>query len=178
MCHILLNSFQGLQLCFRHNFNRRSAHKIMGPQSCESPNLGNFETPTCESGDKMTFGLALWLSTKNIIRGKVVASLNFGLWWVLWVRVCPCFVRAQKCSNYALTYLLFGLCKSMWINDLLATFPNLIPKLKYAPLPPKCYEPRNALQLLLLPLFSPLDSQLNLSRSLGVHHQKLQMCVT
>jgi hypothetical protein len=27
----------------------------MGPQSYRSPNYGNFETPTCESQDKMTF---------------------------------------------------------------------------------------------------------------------------
>jgi len=30
----------------------------------------------------------------------------------------------QKCSNYALTNLLFGLCNSMWIIDLLVIFPN------------------------------------------------------
>jgi hypothetical protein len=30
----------------------------------------------------------------------------------------------QKCSNYALTNLLFGLCRSMWIIDALITHPN------------------------------------------------------
>jgi hypothetical protein len=46
---------------------------------------------------------ALWLSTKNIIRGKVVASPKSEPWWVLWVCVCLCFVHALKvlqlCTN-------------------------------------------------------------------------------
>jgi hypothetical protein len=37
ICDIPLASFQqGLQLCFRPHLNRRSARKIMNPQSCES----------------------------------------------------------------------------------------------------------------------------------------------
>ncbi len=42
-------------------------------------------------------------------------------------------------------------------------------KLQHNPLPPKCCKPRNAPQLLIFPLSSPLDSQLTPSRSLGVH---------
>ncbi len=54
-CHIPLESSrQRLQLCFRPYLNRKSSHKIMGPQSCRSPNLGNFGIPTCESQDKTT----------------------------------------------------------------------------------------------------------------------------
>jgi hypothetical protein len=41
---------------FKPHFNRRFAHKVMGPQSYENPNFRNFETPTWESRDKMTFG--------------------------------------------------------------------------------------------------------------------------
>ncbi len=62
--------------------------------------------------------LAPWLGTKNIIRGKVVVSLKSKLWWVLFVCVyCSSFVHL-KCCSYALTNLLFSLCKSMWIIDL------------------------------------------------------------
>jgi len=44
-CDIPLeSSWQGLQLCFRLHLNQRSAHKVMGPQSCESPNFVNFGT--------------------------------------------------------------------------------------------------------------------------------------
>jgi hypothetical protein len=57
MCYISLESSQrGLQLCFRTHLNRRSAHKVMGPQSHKSPNFGNFEIPIWESWDKMPFG--------------------------------------------------------------------------------------------------------------------------
>jgi hypothetical protein len=45
-CHISLESFWwALQLCFRPHLNRRSAHKVMGPQSRGSPNFRNFRTP-------------------------------------------------------------------------------------------------------------------------------------
>jgi hypothetical protein len=46
-CHIPLKSSQwGLQLCFRPHLNRRSTHKIMGLQSYEKPNFGNFSVAT------------------------------------------------------------------------------------------------------------------------------------
>jgi hypothetical protein len=45
----------------------------------------------------------LWRDAENIIRGKVVASLKFGSWWVLWVRGCPWLILAPKvpelCTN-------------------------------------------------------------------------------
>jgi hypothetical protein len=65
--------------------------------------------------------LAMWPSTKNTIRGKVVASPKSRPWWVLWVRGSSV---QQKCSNYALTNLLFGLCRSVWIIDVLITHPS------------------------------------------------------
>jgi hypothetical protein len=46
----------GLQLYFRPHFNRRSKHKVMGPQSCRSPNFENFGTSIWESRDKKPFG--------------------------------------------------------------------------------------------------------------------------
>jgi hypothetical protein len=53
--------------------------------------------------------LAPWLSTKYIIRGKVVASFKFKPWWVLWV-------------------LLFDLCKSVWVIELLVNLPSPHPR--------------------------------------------------
>jgi hypothetical protein len=97
----------------------------MGFQSCERPNFQNFETPKLRVLKKNDIWvLALWLGTKNNIRGR---------WWLppSPSRGESCeFVFAhgssmhQKCSNYALTNLLFGLCRSMWIIDLLVTLPN------------------------------------------------------
>ncbi len=69
--------------------------------------------PTWESQDKMTFGVTPWPSTKNSIRRRwwLPPSLSHG-------ESCESmFARGssvhQKCSNYALTNLLFGLCKSV-----------------------------------------------------------------
>jgi hypothetical protein len=75
----------------------------------------------------------------------------------------------QKCSNYTLTNLLFGLCKSMWIIDMFFTLPSPHPEAPTLPFTPKCCEARGVPQLLILPLCSTLDLELNLSRSLGVH---------
>ncbi len=78
------------------HLNRRSTHKVMKPQSCESPNFGNF-------------GMwALWKGTKYTIWGKVGTSPKSGLWWVLWVRVCPWFILAPKMFKLYTNHLLFG----------------------------------------------------------------------
>jgi hypothetical protein len=84
--------------------------------------------------------LVPWPSTKHTIRGKVVVSPKSKPWWILWIRVCPWFVHAPKCSNYALTNLLFGLCRSVWVIELLVNLLSPILKLQHALLPPKCYE--------------------------------------
>ncbi len=76
----------------------------------------------------------------------------------------------QRCSSYALTNLLFGLWRSVWAIDCLSIFLVHILELQHAHVPPKCYELGSAPQLLLLLLFSSLDSHLNPSRSLGVCH--------
>jgi hypothetical protein len=102
--------------------------------------------------------LVPWLGTEYTIRGNVVAPPESGPWWVSWVYVCLEFVRAPKCSNYALTNLLFGLCKSVWVIQLLVNLPSPILKFQHAFPPPKCSEPRSAPQLFFLPLSSILDS--------------------
>jgi hypothetical protein len=106
------------------------------------------------SGQNDIWVLVSWLGKKYIIRGKVAASLKFGSWWVLWIRVCSWFVRAPKCSNNTLTNLLFGLCRSMWVIELLVNLPSPISKLQHTPLPPKCYKPGSTPQFRLLPLFT------------------------
>jgi hypothetical protein len=76
--------------------------------------------------------LAPWPCTTNTIKGKVAASPTSKPWWVLWVHGCSWLVCAPKCSNYALTNLLFSLCKFVWIIDLLVNLPNPIPELQHA----------------------------------------------
>jgi len=94
-CNIPLESSrQGIQLCFKPHLNRRSACKVMGPQSCRSP--------SCEKSHLGVSGqnvICMWAScraTKYTIRGKVVASPKFGSWWLLWVQVCSWLVLAPK----------------------------------------------------------------------------------
>jgi hypothetical protein len=61
----------------------------------------------------------------------------------------------QKCSNYALTNLLFGLCRFVRVNKLFINLSSPILELQHAPLPPKCYKPKSVAQVLILPLSSP-----------------------
>jgi len=71
-----------------HIFDPRSAHKIMGLQSCRNLNWRDFGIATRESRERKAIWMwALWPATKYIIRGKVVASPKFGLWWVYCVHV-------------------------------------------------------------------------------------------
>jgi hypothetical protein len=87
----------------------------MGPQNRESPNFGNFETITWESRYKMTFGC--WSCGH-------AHSILWGGWWLP-----PSAGRGESCEfefarnsfvhqKCALTNLLFGLCKSVWIIKL------------------------------------------------------------
>jgi hypothetical protein len=63
--------------------------------------------------------LALWPNTKNIIKGRVVASPSPGRdEFSEFVFTCGLSMH-QRCSSYALTNLLFGLCRSVWVIDLL-----------------------------------------------------------
>jgi hypothetical protein len=100
--------------------------------------------------------LVPWPSIECTIKGEVVACPKFRPWWVLWVlwvHVCPWFIHAPKCSNYALTNL-FGLCRSVWMIELLINFLSPISEFQHAPLPSKCYEPGSAPQFFFLPLFT------------------------
>jgi hypothetical protein len=67
VCNILLKSSrQGLQLCFRPHLNRRSARKVMEPQSHGNSNVGNFGTP----GTKCHLDVGLVGSHKVYYKGE------------------------------------------------------------------------------------------------------------
>jgi hypothetical protein len=97
------------------------AHKVMGLQSCGSLNFGNFGLPL---GSLMT----KWhLGVMHIVYYKGEG----GGFPQVWGRGEFCesgfahgsFVH-QKCSSYALTNLLFSLCRSMWVIELLVNLPS------------------------------------------------------
>jgi hypothetical protein len=92
----LESSSQELQLCFRPRLDQRSKHRAMASQSCENPTLA-VSRPLWESRKKKA--IWMWASrrvAKSTIWGKVVASPESRLWWVLWVRGCPWLVRAPS----------------------------------------------------------------------------------
>jgi hypothetical protein len=117
--------------------------------------------------NKMIFGCSpLWLIINNTIRRKVVTSPKFRLYESYeYVYACGLSMH-QKCSKHALTNLLFGLCRSMWIIDPLIIHPS--PHLGA----PTCSSTHEVLwvreRTQLLSLFSFSNSHLNLSRSVGV----------
>jgi hypothetical protein len=71
----LERSRRGLQLRFKPHPNRRFAQEVMNPQSCGSPNLSNFGTPTWESRDKKLFRCHSRVEVQSILYG--------GRWWLI-----------------------------------------------------------------------------------------------
>ncbi len=144
-CHISSkNSWQVLQLCFKPHLNQRSIHKVMGLQSCKSPNFGNFGIPTWEFQEKMTFG---WHGKYYKGEGGGFPQSPGG------GESCESMFSHglsvhQRCSNYALTNLLFSLCRSVWVIDLLANLPNPHPG---APAHPSTPEMLHAMERVLIP---------------------------
>ncbi len=169
-CHISLESSrQGLKLCVKPHFNQKFAQEVMGLQNLRSSILRILRLPNLGIlGQNDIWVQALWPGIKNNIKGRwwLPPSLDRGE-FCEYLFAHGLYVH-KKCFNYALINLLFSLCRSMWIIDLLVICPNLILELQHAPLLSKCCKPRNIPQFLILPLFSPLDSKLNPSRSLGV----------
>jgi hypothetical protein len=87
-CDMMLESSRRrLQLFFKPHCNQRSAQEVRRPQSRRSPSCCNFGTPFWESRDKKPFGCGPHGVTQSILYwGKVVASPEFGPWWILWVQ--------------------------------------------------------------------------------------------
>jgi hypothetical protein len=99
---------------------------------------GILRRPSWESWDKMTFGCRPVAKHRKYYKGEgggfpQVRNM------VSIVSLClpvarPC---TKRCSNYALTNLLFSLCKSVWIIDLLVILPSPHPEALARPSTPK-----------------------------------------
>jgi hypothetical protein len=106
-------------------------------QSAKNPNVKNFETPNLRVPRKNYIWMhPLWLITENTIKGRwwLPPSLGHGESCES-VYACGSFVH-QKLSNYTLTNL-FGLCRYVWIIDLLIIHPIPNPKVPTHPSTPK-----------------------------------------
>jgi len=89
---------------------------------------------TWESQDKMTLGIGLVARHKEDYKGE---GDGFPQVRVVMSLMSLCLLVHQKCSNYALTNLLFGLCRPVWIIDRLVTCPSPHPKAPARPSTPK-----------------------------------------
>jgi hypothetical protein len=81
--------------------------------------------------------------------------------WVVVNLVSSCLPMVRLCTKVLqlhLNQLVVWFVRPMWVIELLVNLPIPIAELQHTPLPPKCYEPKNAPQLILLLLYSPLDS--------------------
>ncbi len=128
--------------------------KNYGPQKLWESQLWEFRNSHLGvPGQNDIWVLVSWPGTKYTIRGKIVAFRQVQA-VVSLVSPClpvvhPCTKMLQLCTN-----LLFGLCRSLRVIELLVNLRSPISKFQHAPLPPKCYKPRSAPQLLLLSLFT------------------------
>jgi hypothetical protein len=116
-CNVPLKSFQqGLQLRFRPHLDWKSAQEVIVLQSCRTPSLGDLEVPR----QKAIWMPLPWGGAEYTIWGKVVASPESRLWWILWVRGRPCLILAPKvfqpCANQLVCWFCVGLLE--WVNCL------------------------------------------------------------
>jgi hypothetical protein len=89
---------KGLQLCFRLHFNRKSTHKVMGPQSRGSPNFGNFQIPIWSPGTKWHLGPSPVATHKVYYKGE---GGGFPQVQAVVSLVSPCLPMAQPCTKSA-----------------------------------------------------------------------------
>jgi hypothetical protein len=92
--------------------------KLWGPKIVGVLTLGISGLPFGSPETKCHLDVGLMERQKYSIRGKVVASPKSGLWWVLWIRVCPWFVLTPKvlqlCINQLVVWFCVGLCE--WLS--------------------------------------------------------------
>jgi hypothetical protein len=122
--------------------------KLWAPKIVGVPTLGISTLPLGSPEKK--WHLSAGLVTRYRVYYKGEGGGSSSRWWILWIHGCPWLVRAPKCSNYALTNLLFGLCRYVWVNELLVNLLSPMLELQHAFLPSKCCKPGSAPQLLLL----------------------------
>jgi hypothetical protein len=122
--HIVGNFSTRAITLLQTSFQSEVCTQSYGPPKWGKPQLWDSHLGVPKQNDISM--MVLWPGTKYTIRGKVVASPKSRLWWVLCVRVCPWFICAPKCSNCALTNLLFGFCRLVWVIEFLINLPSPI----------------------------------------------------
>jgi hypothetical protein len=106
--------------------------KLWAPKSHESQLWEFWDSHLGVLGQNAIWMLVRWLATEYTIKGKVVASPEFRLWWVLWIQVCSWFVIAPKVLQLCTNQLAFEsikelgnvslpLLSTLWISSRVST---------------------------------------------------------
>jgi hypothetical protein len=99
VCHIPLESSrQGLQLCLRSHLNWGSTHKVMCPQSCESPNFEYFGTSLGSPGTKWHLGAGFVARHRVYYKGE---GGGFPQVRAMVSLVSPCLFVVHSCTKSA-----------------------------------------------------------------------------
>jgi hypothetical protein len=121
------------------------------------------------SGQKVIWMRTPQKGVKYIIWGKVVASPEFGLWWVLWIESRLCFVLTPKVLQHCANQLVGWFCAGSyeWIVVYHSSYSH-----PGAPAHPstslKCWKPRSVPRTPNLSVVLYFRLILSLARSLGV----------
>jgi hypothetical protein len=126
-CHIPLESSRwGLQLYFRPHLNR-SLQKNLWASKVTKISISRFLGLQLRSpGTKWHLGVGPMAKHKEYYKGE---GGGFPQVWAVVSLESLCLPVDKKCSNYALTNLLFSLCRFMWVIDCLSLFLVLISEL-------------------------------------------------
>jgi len=109
-CDILLeSSHPGLQLWLRPHFDRRSACKVMAPQSCGSPNFGNYRTK-----NHLDVGLVERCKVYYKGEGGVFPQVRAMVSFVS--PNCPWLVLTSKVFQLCTNHFMLVLCRPVWVS--------------------------------------------------------------
>jgi hypothetical protein len=129
--------------------------------------LGSHET-------KWHLGVGLVAKHKEYYKGE---GGDFPQVWVMVSFVSPCLPVACPWTNYALTNLLFGLCRSVWVIGLLIILLSPYPRAPTCPCTPKVLWAKESNPTLHYSIVFTWDSHLSLLKNLGVRHHRVCLSV-
>jgi hypothetical protein len=97
-CHISLENFwQGLQFFLKPHLNQKSSQEVMAHQSAKIFNFWEFQNSQLGNpGTKWHLDVALMANHREYYKGEGGGFPKSGPWWILWIHVCPRFVRVSK----------------------------------------------------------------------------------
>ncbi len=128
MLHIVEKFLIRATILLQISFQSKVYTKHYGPPKLQESPFQEFRNSQLGSPiTKWHLGARLVGRHTEYYKGEGDGFPKSGLWWILWVVFAHGSFLHQKCSNYALINLLFGLCRFVWIIDSLITCPSPYP---------------------------------------------------